>query len=548
MARRRGNGRGSLFQRTVGGMWIMSWWTHDGQRREESSGTTCRATAERMLARETDLEAQRRRGTIDPRAESLAQQSRQPISEHLADFKAALTAGGASPRHVDLLHGRAKRVIDGCGFKTWADVSASRVLAYLNDLRQDTDTRDADGKVIDTKRGIGAQTFNFYLQAIKQFGRWMVKDRRAADSSLSHLQGLNVKTDRRRDRRALSADELRRLIDTTASGPERERMTGAARALLYRLAVETGLRSGELRSLTRASFAFDGETPTVTVGAAYSKRRREDTLPLRPALAEALRAFLASKLPTASAFNMPEDRRDMSNVFKADRDAAGIAERDAAGKVADFHALRHTFISNLAAGGVHPKVAQTLARHSTITLTMDRYTHQYAGDELAALDVLPDLSAAPQTALATGTDGVGVGGGFRSSPRSSGAKPREVGAQRRDDAAPRLRVSGGMADARKPLENAGKRDAAQRGARECESGGDGIRTHDDPKAMPVFKTGANPHNSPGNTADSDKASAVAHAVASKIDPDLTRLVDAWPTLPAAVKAGIVAMVEATDRR
>jgi len=29
-----------------------------------------------------------------------------------------------------------------------------------------------------------------------------------------------------------------------------------------------------------------------------------------------------------------------------------------------------------------------------------------------------------------------------------------------------------------------------------------------------------------------------------IDPDLQRLIDAWPTLPEAVKVGIVAMVEA----
>lgn len=48
---------------------------------------------------------------------------------------------------------------------------------------------------------------------------------------------------------------------------------------------------------------------------------------------------------------------------------------DAAGRVADFHALRHTYITNLATAGVSPKTAQTLARHSTITLTMDRYTH-----------------------------------------------------------------------------------------------------------------------------------------------------------------------------
>ncbi len=46
-----------------------------------------------------------------------------------------------------------------------------------------------------------------------------------------------------------------------------------------------------------------------------------------------------------------------------------LAYRDDAGWVTDFHGLRRTFISNLARGGVHPKVAQQLARHSTITLT-----------------------------------------------------------------------------------------------------------------------------------------------------------------------------------
>jgi len=67
--------------------------------------------------------------------------------------------------------------------------------------------------------------------------------------------------------------------------------------------------------------------------------------------------------------------------------------------VADFHSLRHTFISNLARGGVHPKVAQSLARHSTITLTMDRYSHTLVGEHADALAVLPDLSATGRQAV-----------------------------------------------------------------------------------------------------------------------------------------------------
>jgi hypothetical protein len=93
-------------------------------------------------------------------------------------------------------------------------------------------------------------------------------------------------------------------------------------------------------------------------------------------------------------------------MFQADLAAAGIPVRDDAGLVADFQSLRHTFITNLANAGVHPKTAQTLARRCTITLTMDRYSHTLREQEAEALAVLPDLSGPRKEALAaTGTDG-----------------------------------------------------------------------------------------------------------------------------------------------
>ena len=68
--------------------------------------------------------------------------------------------------------------------------------------------------------------------------------------------------------------------------------------------------------------------------------------------------------------------------------------------------MRHTFITNLANSGVHPKTAQALARHSTVTLTMDRYSHTYMGEQSEAVAALPDLSQTmAQEARATGTDG-----------------------------------------------------------------------------------------------------------------------------------------------
>jgi integrase len=227
--------------------------------------------------------------------------------------------------------GRARRVLlDGCGFRYYSDISASKVQNHPNELHQDRKN----------KRGISAQTFNFYLGAVKQFCRWMVRDRRALETPVGHLTGLNVKTDRRRDRRAFTVDELRALLAAAAGGPDRHGMTGPERAFLYWLAVETGLRAGELRSLTRASFDLGAE-PTVAVLAEYSKRRREDVLPLRADLAAELRSFLTEKTPAAPAFRIPTSRKLAAKMFQAALRAAGIAHYDDSGRVADFYGLRH---------------------------------------------------------------------------------------------------------------------------------------------------------------------------------------------------------------
>lgn len=69
-----------------------------------------------------------------------------------------------------------------------------------------------------------------------------------------------------------------------------------------------------------------------------------------------------------------------------------IPYRDDQGRQFDSHALRHQFISMLAAAGVHPKTAQELARHSRITLTMDHYTHVGIRDLSSALNTLPGLT------------------------------------------------------------------------------------------------------------------------------------------------------------
>ena len=72
---------------------------------------------------------------------------------------------------------------------------------------------------------------------------------------------------------------------------------------------------------------------------------------------------------------------------------------DAQGRYADFHALRKTFFTNMSKSGVSPKMAQSLARHSDINLTMNVYTDVVLEDQAVAVESLPELpTLVPATA------------------------------------------------------------------------------------------------------------------------------------------------------
>ena len=220
----------------------------------------------------------------------------------------------------------------------------------------------------------------------------MVINRRACESPLEHLEPIKGKIDIRHARQALEPDQVRLLLETTRTQPERFGMIGPARAVLYQLAVETGLRANELRSLKKSSFDFDNGI--VTVEANHTKNKKKAVLPIRKDTATMLEKFLSKQTLKSSAFKVPQKT---ANMLKEDLAAAQISYVDENGKYADFHSLRHTTGSWLAACGVHPKIAQAIMRHRDINLTMSRYTHILKGQELEAINKLPDLSVPDST-------------------------------------------------------------------------------------------------------------------------------------------------------
>ena len=393
--------------------YTVRYFDHTGRRVKVATRCADKDAAQ-QLANELETQAMKRReGLIDPTQERLAAEARRPLQAHVADYLAALLAKGNTAKHAELTGARVRFILHSCGATHSHDLQPSVVQSTIKAIH------DA---------GRSLETCNSYLRAVKGFSRWLWRDKRTPDDSLATLQAYNAATDRRHVRRELTCEELACLLQFVETHTtEAHNMPGQDRAMLYRLALGTGFRANELRSLMPSSFDLQAELPTVTVAAGHSKRRRQDIQLIRSDLAEQLRAWLDGRPRDERVF--PRMPRNMARSFRKDLAAARdawIAEAttdverqrraesdflryaDANGRVADFHATRHTYISGIVATGASVKTAQELARHSTPVLTIGRYSHARLHDLTGALEALPNLQPAksePTTQAATGTDG-----------------------------------------------------------------------------------------------------------------------------------------------
>jgi hypothetical protein len=162
-------------------------------------------------------------GIVDPYEEH----RKTPLKEHLEAWEKDLLAEGAGPKHVRQTAACARRVIDACGFVFISDLSGSRVQEFLAGLREAPDLAALDPtkneytrtelcaflkiklaaltaairrhRLVGTgdgkarrypaatalalyalrSRGRSIKTSNLYLEAIKGFAAWLVRDRSA---------------------------------------------------------------------------------------------------------------------------------------------------------------------------------------------------------------------------------------------------------------------------------------------------------------------------------------------------------------------------------
>jgi integrase len=368
--------------------WTVQYVDAGGTRRETSTRTPNRVAAEEIRASIILRVARERAGVHNETEAQIQRHGRGTVEHHLTGaagvvgYLEHLADKGDTARHVRDTKAMILRVLDAAKIKTIDDLDSAKVGRAIAGMRADDEP-------------LSGQTRNSYIRACKAFSTWLWRRKRLRDDPLRDLETVRTEPTRKLRRRALTPEELdkiRRQADASPLVQIGETKSGAARRLslpdrswAYRLAAATGLRAAEIGSLRVDAFDFDAHT--VTVEAGYSKRRRRDVQPLPPAFSRELRAWVKGKPRTRPLF---EGHHRWGATLKADAEAAGVPVKTPAGAI-DFHALRHTYATRVAAAAPDAKTGQSLTRHSSAHLYLTVYAKEQAKSRAATVSALPSV-------------------------------------------------------------------------------------------------------------------------------------------------------------
>lgn len=331
-----------------------------------------------------------------------------PIREHLTEYIAVVRVRTSTAEYPKAVEREIGRVFDGCKMVVLRDLTAERVGQYLHVWAVAPVTRNK------------TRTYLF------SFCDWLVDGERLPRNPIDRVPTATQKQDDAREprrRRAMRVKELRSLLaaverfplwaaNTNKGGrpradgtPARPRNAveltpetvakltrqGRERRLVYRTALLTGLRGGELRR-TRVKFLKPRNGGyALELPAHLTKNRRRAVIPLTALHADDLRQWVADtgRGPDDLLFDLP-DARSLSRIHRRQLRLAGITYRTEHG-YADYHSLRKSLNTFLRRKGVSLRVRQRVLRHAAADLATNTYDDERLAELRPVLKLLARL-------------------------------------------------------------------------------------------------------------------------------------------------------------
>ena len=188
----------TVFKRNGKGPWIIQYFDASGRRRERSARTTDYRSAERIAAKLQADVALERAGVADARQARFASENRRPLSEHLEVYLQQLRDAGRADHTMGDKRNVLPLVFKEIGATRLTDLSAEAVGRFLGRQRES---------------GKAPRSVNHYREIVRAFALWCARTGRLPSNALVNVPKCDETRDRRRVRRALSEDELRRLME-----------------------------------------------------------------------------------------------------------------------------------------------------------------------------------------------------------------------------------------------------------------------------------------------------------------------------------------------
>ena len=307
------------------------------------------------LMKEKELE---KTGMIAPR--TVREAFKISLLDHLEEFLDEKIREGRSKMRVSCLKIFLNRLFKECNWKKLEDFQASSFLKWRLSHNE-----------------LSAKTHNEYLGALMTFCNVLLKQGKLLHNPFVSVGYIETRGQKTFYRRALTDAEQSKLFS----------VPNVERRIMYLLALNTGLRHGEIEKLEWTDFKFDSPKPVIKLRSAITKNKKSFNLPLNTVLIQILKEYQNGKI---SGLVFPHKYR-FGRDMKQDWESVGISVYDEHGKKADFHSLRVTFCTNLQKSGVSFQLAQILMRHSDYRLTSEIYTDSGAFDLHLAVNSLPLL-------------------------------------------------------------------------------------------------------------------------------------------------------------
>jgi len=198
----------------VSDCWYMRYRDAEGIMRRGSTGCRDKQAAQKKLADVLASVEKVQAGIITSQEKQIATHAERLLSEHVEDYlqhlaRKRIRGRKVSPMYRKNLRGRLERLIADCGWRRLRDITRERMERWLDDA-------EANG---DSGGELAASTRNEYLISLSALCNWAVKTERLARNPVTGIGKADRASDRKHVRRALTADEVARLLDAARRRP-----------------------------------------------------------------------------------------------------------------------------------------------------------------------------------------------------------------------------------------------------------------------------------------------------------------------------------------